>query len=96
VAGAWVKTFLDDTFPEKLRQGTLVVVTFDESGGNEDNRIFTLFLGDMVKEASAQDPKVLARRYTHYSVLRTIEDNFGLEPLTSNDRDAAPITDIWK
>lgn len=96
VAGAWVKKFLDDSFPEKLRKGTLVVVTFDESGGNEDNRIFTLFLGDMVKEASQQDPKALGKRYTHYNVLRTIEDNFGLEPLTANDRDAVPITDIWK
>lgn len=88
VAAAWVKKFLDDTFPEKLRQGTLVIVTFDESGGNEDNRVFTLFLGDMVKEASQQDPKALARHYTHYNVLRTIEDNFGLEPLTPNDRAA--------
>lgn len=96
VAGAWVKKFLDETFPQKLRKGTLVIVTFDESGGNKDNRIFTLFLGDMVKEASQQDPKVLDRHYTHYNVLRTIEDNFGLAPLTANDRDAAPITDIWK
>jgi len=95
-AGTWVKKFLDETFPEKLRQGTLVVVTFDESGGNEDNRIFTLFLGDMVKPASQQDPQALAKPYTHYSVLRTIEDNFGLEPLTANDRNATPITDIWK
>jgi hypothetical protein len=96
VAAAWLRKFLDVTFPDKLRVGTLVVVTFDESGGNDDNRIWTLFLGDMVKGATAQDPKVLARRYTHYNVLRTIEDNFGLEPLTTNDRDAAPITDIWK
>jgi hypothetical protein len=95
-AGMWVKKFLDETFPEKLRQGTLVVVTFDESGGNVDNRIFTLFLGDMVKPANQQDPKALGKLYTHYSVLRTIEDNFGLEPLTANDKDAAPITDIWK
>jgi hypothetical protein len=95
-AGAWVKKFLDESFPEKLRQGTLVIVTFDESGGNEDNRIFTLLLGDMVKLANQQDPKALAKPYTHYSVLRTIEDNFGLEPLTANYRAAAPITDIWK
>jgi hypothetical protein len=72
------------------------VITFDESGGNEDNRIFTLLLGDMVKDASQQDPAALGRRYNHYSVLRTIEDNFGLEPLTGNDRAAAPIADIWK
>ena len=96
VAGAWLKKFLDDSFPEKLRAGTLVVVTFDESGGNQDNRIFTLFLGDMVKDAPHQDPKALTKRYDHYSVLRTIEDNFGLPPLTANDRAAQPITDIWK
>ncbi|HEX3822206.1 MAG TPA: alkaline phosphatase family protein [Candidatus Sulfotelmatobacter sp.] len=96
VAGAWVRKFLGETFPENLRRGTLVVVTFDESGGNEDNRVFTLFLGDMVKAASDQDPATLAKHYNHYSVLRTIEDNFGLEPLTSNDRDAIPIAGIWK
>jgi hypothetical protein len=96
VSGAWVKKFLDEAFPEKLRKGTLVVVTFDESGGNEDNRIYTLLLGDMVKPASLQDPSALRKRYTHYSILRTIEDNFGLEPLTANDRDAEGITGIWK
>lgn len=96
VAGAWVSKFLDKTFSEKLRKGTLVIVTFDESDHNADNRIFTLFLGDMVKEGSQQDLKVLDQHYTHYNVLRTIEDNFGLEPLAAGDRDAAPITDIWK
>lgn len=96
VAGAWVRKFLDKTFTEKLRKGTLVVVTFDESDRNSDNRIYTLFLGDMVKDASQQDPKVLDRRYTHYNVLRTIEDNFGLQPLSEGDRDATPVMDIWK
>jgi Phosphoesterase family len=96
VAGAWVKKFLEESFPEKLRQGTLIVVTFDESGGNRDNRIYTVFLGDMVKPANQQDPAALGRHYTHYSVLRTIEDNFGLEPLTANDRNASAISDIWK
>ena len=96
VAGAWVKKFLDETFPQKFRNGTLVVVTFDESGGNEDNRIYTVLLGDMVKPAKEQQPATLGKHYTHYSVLRTIEDNFGLEPLTANDREAPPITGIWK
>jgi len=96
VAGAWLSTFLEKTFPEKLRKGTLVIVTFDESDRNADNRIYTLFLGDMVKDPSQLDPKVLDRHYTHYNVLRTIEDNFGLQPLAEGDRDAAPITDIWK
>lgn len=96
VSGAWVHKFLDQTFPEKLRKGTLVIVTFDESGGNADNRVYTVFLGDMVKDFSQQDPATLAKHYNHFSVLRTIEDNFGLKPLTLNDRDAAPITGIWR
>ncbi|HET9409292.1 MAG TPA: alkaline phosphatase family protein [Candidatus Sulfotelmatobacter sp.] len=96
VAAAWLTKFLDETFPEKLRKGTLVVVTCDESAGNRDNRIYTLFLGDMVKEAKDQDKQVLNRPYTHYNVLRTIEDNFGLEPLTANDRAAEAITGVWK
>jgi len=96
VASAWVSAFLDKTFPQKLRKGTLVVVTFDESEHNADNKIYTLFLGDMVKEAKDQDPKVLDRRYTHYDLLRTIEDNFGLEPMASGDREATAIADIWK
>jgi hypothetical protein len=95
-AAEWLRTFLDKKFPKSLRKGTLVVVTFDESDHNSDNRIFTVFLGDMVKEADQQDPKMLGTRYTHYSVLRTIEDNFGLQPLTAGDRDAVPITGIWK
>lgn len=96
VAGAWVRKFLEETFPDKLPKGTLVVVTFDESGGNRDNRIYTLFLGDMVKDPSQLDAATLGKRYTHYSVLRTIEDNFGLQPLTANDREAEPITEVWK
>lgn len=96
LAATWVSKFLDKTFSEKLRKGTLVVVTFDESDHNSDNRIYTLFLGDMVKPANQQDPKVLDRYYTHYSVLRTIEDNFGLQPLREDDRNATPITDVWK
>jgi len=96
VAGSWVKKFLEETFPEKLRKGTLVIVTFDESGGNEDNRVYTVFLGDMLKPGNQQDPAVLGKHYNHYSVLRTIEDNFGLEPLTENDRNAQPISGIWR
>ncbi len=96
VAGAWARKFLTETFPDTVRKGTLVILTFDESGGNPDNRVYTVLLGDMVKDSSQQDPKALAKRYNHYSVLRTIEDNFGLAPLTENDREASPITDIWK
>ena len=72
-------------------KGTLVIVTFDESELFEKTeRIYTVFLGDMVK------PGEITKTYTHYSVLRTIEDNFGLPPLNSGDSNAEPITEVWK
>jgi len=36
------------------------------------------------------------KEYDHYGVLKTIEDNFGLPPLTSGDGNAAPITEAWE
>lgn len=72
---------------------TLVVVTFDESEGNiRPERIYTVFLGDMVKPQEVKAP------YNHYSVLRTIEDNFGLDPIhkEAGDGAASVITGIWK
>jgi Zinc dependent phospholipase C/Phosphoesterase family len=91
-ASSWLNKFLKDWFPldEKMR-GTLVIVTFDESQWFEKSeRIYTVFLGDMVK------PGEITKTYTHYSVLRTIEDNFGLLPLNSGDSSAEPITEVWK
>lgn len=89
----WLESFLQTWFPwdQKEMKGTLVIVTFDESEGNEkDERIYTVFLGDMVKNQTVD------KEYNHYSVLKTIEDNFGLPPLNSGDTNAAPITEAWK
>jgi acid phosphatase len=77
---------------DKLKR-TLVIVTYDESEGDaKPERIYTVFLGAMVK------PQEVTAAYNHYSVLRTIEDNFGVEPLhkDSGDGTAAIITGIWK
>jgi hypothetical protein len=93
-ASAWLENFLKTWFPwgEKEMKGTLVVITFDESEShNSDDLIYTVFLGDMVK-----NPQVVSKEYNHYSVLRTIEDNFGVGPLNKGDGDADVITEVWK
>lgn len=101
-ASDWLRTFLttwlhfdEVTWVPKDEQlnRTLVIVTFDESeGANKPERIYTVFLGTMVKAQEVTAP------YSHYSVLRTIEDNFGLDPIhkESGDGAAAIITGIWK
>jgi hypothetical protein len=98
----WLRTFLttwlhfdDKTWLPKDEQlkRTLVIVTYDESeGDHKPERIYTVFLGSMVK------PQEVTAAYDHYSVLRTIEDNFGLEPLhkESGDGTAAVIIGVWK
>jgi len=43
-------------------------------------------------------PERIFAAYNHYSVLRTIEENFGLDPIhkESGDGTASVITGVWK
>jgi hypothetical protein len=69
----------------------LLIVTWDEDSdkAKENNRIVTLFVGPMVKAGRSD------QRITHYNVLRTIEDLYGLSH-SGASADAEPITQIWK
>jgi len=93
-ASTWLKNFMGNWFPPQARKNTLIVLTFDEGEPPEKvtNHIYTVFLGDMVKAGAVGD------RHTHFDVLRTIEDNFGVDPIhpTSGDGTASVITGIWR
>jgi hypothetical protein len=101
-AADWLRMFLttwlhfsDTTWvpQDESMKRTLVIVTFDESeGDSKPERIYTVFLGAMIK------PQEITAAYDHYSVLRTIEDNFSLDPIhkESGDGSASVITSIWK
>ena len=81
---------LIDAHPEAMR-GVLTIVTFDESNDSADNHIYTALLGDMVRPGSADNTE-----YNAFNVLRTIEDNFGVQPLADGDGCASPIAGVWK
>lgn len=68
---------------------SLLIVTFDEDQGTSLNHIATIFVGAMVK------PGKYSEKVTHYRVLRTIEDMYGLGHLGSSAA-VSPITDVWK
>jgi len=91
-AVTWLQMFLDPLLHDpRVMQDTLIVVTFDESAtqwGN--NHIYTVFLGPMVRAGYVEE-----RPYDHYSVLRTIEANFGLGTLGVQDAASSPITHVW-
>ena len=70
----------------------LLVVSFDEDDkSTSTNRIYTAFYGNMVTPGSTSNMS-----YNHYSLLRTIEDNFALGNLGQNDASASPITGVWR
>src|SRR5215208_3009396 len=67
---------------------TVVFVVFDEGSGG--NHVAAFALGTAVRPHS-----VFTRRVTHYGLLATLEDTFGL-PRLGAARTARPITGIWR
>jgi hypothetical protein len=65
---------------------SLLVLTWDES--DSGNSIPTIFAGPMVQAGD------YGERIDHYTVLRTLEEMYGLQP-TAHAADAAAITDAW-
>jgi hypothetical protein len=72
----WLSQFLPDVLSSRaFRDGLTVFVTFDE-GTNESNHVPTFVINRKVSAGNRFDDT-----YTHYSLLRTIEDIFGLSHL---------------
>jgi acid phosphatase len=88
-ADKWLKKNLDGYCRWAKAHNSLLIVTWDEDDWSTNNHIPTIFAGEMVK------PGTYSEKITHYSVLRTIEEMFGLKPL-GESRKATPITDIFK
>lgn len=87
-ADRWFSTNFGPIFNNaNVMSNTLFIVTFDE---DSDNNIYTLFIGAGVKAGATS-----AVRYTHYSMLRTVEDIFQVGTLAANDQSAAVVNDIW-
>jgi hypothetical protein len=66
-----------------------LIITFDEDNGKESNHIFTLFVGEKVTHGS-YDQKI-----DHYTVLRTIEEMYGL-PYAGSSATSSAISNVWK
>lgn len=80
--------------PAWQTQRSLAIITFDEDAYDHERpaqRVATLVLGS----AGVREGYVSRRRYTHYSLLRTIEAALGLGELTRNDRYAVPVNDVF-
>lgn len=96
----WLRGFLKPilTNPE-LMKSTLIVVTFDESatsgreklfGAQRPNLIYAAMLGDMVKQGAVSNEP-----FTHFGMLKMIEENFGLAPSLAPAGTEA-VDGVWK
>jgi len=90
----WMRTNLPALFnsPAWTQQRSLLVITFDEDDSAHAQRIPTIIAGS---PGATRTGYVSNVQYTHYNVLRTMEEALGLGRLTQNDQFAAPINDIW-
>jgi hypothetical protein len=89
----WLRGFMDRLKASSDLKGTLIVITWDEGGPGDHggNNVLTMLLGPQINPGRYDDD------VTHYSLLKSIENNFGLEPMHSGDREAEPFPDkVWR
>lgn len=107
-AAEWLEGFFERLkFPgpdSHFPPNTLVVVTYDEADFEASydpstskkyyydgpNQIYTVLLGDTIQPGG-----VAYEGYNHYSLIKTIEHNFGLDNLGKNDKDANWFKFLW-
>lgn len=90
-ASAWFEKLFSKYLlnPEKMRD-VLFIITFDEAGFSLTNKIYTVFVGPSIKPGSRNSDE-----HSHYSLLKLVEDEWGLGSLNQGDSTAQEIKDIW-
>lgn len=86
---AWLSRIVPEILasPAFTSQRSLLVVTFDE-GDSSDNVVTCVFAGSAARRGAVSNVP-----YSHYSLLRTIEDGLGLPPVGESAA-ATPMTDL--
>ena len=85
----WLKNNIGAYATWAKANNSLLIVTWDEDDSSQSNQIPTIFYGGPVKTGSYSE------KVTHYGVLRTIEQAYGL-PYVGSSATATPITDAWQ
>ncbi len=85
---AWAQSHLDAYAQWAKSNNSLLILTFDEDDTAGTNLIPTVFVGQGVV------PGDYGETIDHYTVLRTLEDMYGL-PALGEAANRGPITDIW-
>jgi acid phosphatase len=90
-ADQWLQTSMDRYARWAVSHNSLLIVTFDEGPGSQPpatTPIGTIMVGAHVRIGASDLP------ITHYSILPTVEDMFGL-PYNGEESSASRVTGIW-
>ena len=74
-----------------FKKDRVFAVTFDESFLDQPNHVYTAFVGENVKKRN-----IVSQDYSHYDLLRTVQENFNLGTLPQQSPTARPMTDWQK
>ena len=85
---AWIKKYMAPYVQWAQTHNSLFIITWDEDDYSGGNNIATIFDGAMVSSGHYDE------RITHFTVLRTIEDMYGLRHADSAAL-VNPILDVW-
>jgi phosphatidylinositol-3-phosphatase len=84
----WLKQNMGSYLTWATSHNSLLIVTWDENDGSPGNQIATIFAGAHVKAGKYSE------KVTHYRVLRTLEQAYGLKAL-GKSASTTPITDVF-
>lgn len=85
---SWLSAHLGAYADWARDHNSLLIVTFDEDNTRSQNPIPTIFFGPMVQQGRFD------QHITHYTVLRTIGDAYGLTPI-GHAAEVGPIEGVW-
>ncbi len=89
-ANNYLQHFLEPLLQNSyFMRNTLIVITFDEDDYSENNHIYTALISDVMKPTSVGQKDT--NPYNHYSLLKTVEENWQLGSLHRNDEQAIPF-----
>lgn len=94
VAGQWAKDFLDPLLANENFNinKTLIILTWDECENYlAENRVLAVLLGSAVPDSLIGTTD--STEFSHYSLSKTAQDNWGLGSLGKNDVDATSLSE---
>ena len=84
----WVQDNLSAYIQWCVSHNSMFILTFDEDDGSSYNHVLSLFIGSDIKKGSYN------QSITHYNILRTIEELYGL-PFAGKSADSSAIKGIF-